>query len=160
MWVALGCSITPIKNDTLKRDMNEPEITIDADAAFMNKLGDVLSKAFPDADVRWHGPLREAEIPPEAVQWVFAGTQALFTITGGADPAIDYVRAAVNYLRSGYRSASSKGKTLRPTVLKYSDKEIVLDDEGVKFRETKLELPWDEPKIAERIMKDVLGREK
>jgi hypothetical protein len=102
------------------------ELTIDTDASLMRASSDLLAEAFPKAELEAYGPIAES-VSPDTVQWIFAGTLATFTITGGVGPAITALRAWIGLLRGAYESAKSRGVELRPTVIRYRDQTVILD---------------------------------
>ena len=105
----------------------EDILTIETDAAFQDALGGLLADAFPQANIRVEGPLRETLAPAEAVQWALEGTIVTFTVTGGIGPAIDILRGALAYITNGYQAAVGRHANLRPTKISYRGQEVTLD---------------------------------
>ena len=140
--------------------MDELEhLSIDTDGAFMGTLQEELVNAFPAADIELEGPVHKALLPEGAIQWTFAGTMAVFTVTGGIGPAVESLKAIVTYLIDGYRAGRGRERTLRPTTFRHRERELSVEGDSVTYRDTEVSIevpPGDVEAVMEGLRK-VLG---
>lgn len=139
--------------------MRKPvDLCVDTDGAFAQALMAELSNTFPEATIELEGPAPKALLSEGAIAWTFAGTMAVLTVTGGIGPALDHIRAIVDYLRNGYRAASENDEELRSTTFRSHQKELSFDGEAWTYREREvsIELPYHDLEEISQVLGDVL----